>query len=47
MSENYTYTIQSVETGYYVTSASDDKPNWDIATVDGKGDIPAGAVSFC
>ncbi|KAK0192155.1 hypothetical protein F5146DRAFT_999395 [Armillaria mellea] len=46
MPESYTYTIQSVQTGYYVTSASDDSnvPNPEIATVDVKGGIPAGAI---
>ncbi|KAK0192162.1 hypothetical protein F5146DRAFT_1135917 [Armillaria mellea] len=40
MSESYTYTIQSVETGYYVTSS----PEWRVGTVDGKDGIPAGAT---
>ncbi|KAK0192168.1 hypothetical protein F5146DRAFT_1120111 [Armillaria mellea] len=37
MSQNYTYTIQSVQTGDYITSASDDHRNQNITTVDGTG----------
>ncbi|KAK0192161.1 hypothetical protein F5146DRAFT_1189530 [Armillaria mellea] len=44
MSESYTYTIQSVQTGYYIISASDNKFSQSIATVDGNGGVPAGAT---
>ncbi|KAK0496395.1 hypothetical protein EDD18DRAFT_1105529 [Armillaria luteobubalina] len=44
MSQNYTYTAQSVETGYYIISTKDDKPDQDVVTADGNGGIPDGAT---
>ncbi|KAK0215742.1 hypothetical protein IW262DRAFT_1465457 [Armillaria fumosa] len=44
MSQNYTYTAQSVEIGYYIISTKDDKPDQVVATADGNGGIPDGAT---
>ncbi|KAK0466494.1 hypothetical protein IW261DRAFT_1613205 [Armillaria novae-zelandiae] len=44
MSQNYTYTAQSVETREYVTSTKSDEPDQDVVTADGNGGIPEGAT---